>query len=600
MFEFPDFWSETAREIAIKNYFLKGETSLKQLVDRIVNGVGDAARQQKIDSVFFKDEKALVHFLERLSYFLTHQVGAFNSPVWFNLGVSKQPQVSACFIQSVNDSIESIYGLLESEARLFRLGSGSGTNFSKIPNVMPILEVFDKSAQIPRSGGGHRRAAKMVCLDSDHPQIHEFIQWKVKEEKKARALIQQGYSSGMDGEALRSVSGQNSNNSVRVTDQDMQNNSKLIQEMAHAAHESADPGIHFSDTISKWHTCKASGPIRASNPCSEFMFLDNSACNLASLNLIRFYTPESGFDFELFDEAIEIFLKAQEILVDYGSYPTTAIGEITHTHRPLGLGYTNLGGLLMAMGLPYDSQEGRHWAKKITERLHLVSLKISCELAQLSGPFPAYRENAQSLLDVMKLHEEQAEFFKKEWSLLLKDIQAHGVRNAQVTLIAPTGTIGLFMDCATLGIEPEFSLIKVKSLSGGGAMKLSNPLVAMALQKLGYSLKDQEQILESISQYGHPYESPYLKKEHHQIFYTAVPPQKHPEARVSADGHLLMMAAVQPFLSGAISKTVNLPSSATDKDVENLFRKAHKLGLKSLSIYRDGSKVVQPLVCVDC
>jgi ribonucleoside-diphosphate reductase alpha chain len=678
--EAPEHWSMTAVEIAATKYFRwrHGENSVRQLIFRVVKAVRLAGEWQG----FLSGEAARI-FEDELTYILLHQLASFNSPVYFNVGVFPaygvlgsaenfyyntqleqvrpissaylHPQASACFIQDVQDDLIGIFDLLKSEAKLFKYGSGTGTNFSRLRSkgepleaggestgLISYLEIFDKAAQAIKSGGTTRRAAKMVILDADHPEIMDFIHWKRDEERKARVLLANGYGGGMEGEAFRTVSGQNSNNSVRVTDEFMRRaiaagpNSfgpwelrarrsgavvaeveaaEILREMARAAWECADPGIQFHDTIQKWHMCPQSGPIRASNPCSEYMFLDNSACNLASLNLAAFLRegeggPDSGgdFDWPAFSQCAKILLVAQEILVDYASYPTAEIAENSHRFRPLGLGYANLGGLLMRLGLPYESDEAARWTRTLTAALHGLALTTSAEMAEAIGAFAAWDENRVSALGVLELHLEasrEAEFLPGcEWIVtgfekVLRQAERSGLRNAQVTLLAPTGTIGLFMDCDTLGIEPDFALIKRKTLSSGGEMILVNRSVALALKRLGYSSAQIRAIEEHIRATGALVGAKDLRPEHESVFDCAVPPKGYSHRRVSSAGHLKIMAAAQPFLSGAISKTVNLPVSATVEDVERLMLEAWKLGLKALAVYRDGSKALQPL-CAEC
>ena len=664
--EAPDFWSDTAVEIAATKYFRQREkeNSVRHLFGRVVDAI---AKAWVIQGYLTQDSAEI--FREELTHILVHQLGSFNSPVYFNVGIFSaygvagtaenfswdaearravahatayiHPQASACFIQDVKDDLLSIFDLLKSEAKLFKYGSGTGTNFSRLrakgealdgggesTGLISYLEIFDKAAQAIKSGGTTRRAAKMVVLDADHPEILEFIHWKMMEERKARLLIANGFSGGMEGEAFRTVSGQNSNNSVRVTDEFLKRAkgggtwplrsrrggkvikevpaSEILREMARAAWECADPGIQFEDTIQKWHMCPASGPIRSSNPCGEYLFLDDSACNLASLNLVHFLKG-SEFDWISFQQAVRVVLLAQEILVDYASYPTVEIARHSHEFRPLGLGYANLGGFLMRLGIPYDSEWAAEWTSKITGAMHALALESSQEMAEVTGAFAGWSANRESALKVLELHAQawdEKRFDDMKWvSDLFREVARNasesGLRNAQVTLIAPTGTIGLLMDCDTLGIEPDFALKKRKTLAGGGEMMLRNHAVAVGLAHLGYSPQEIETISAFVAETGRAVGAPGLRKEHEPVFDCALPPPGFPERRVSAEGHLRIMAAAQPFLSGAISKTVNLPSTIRVEEIEDLFYSAWKQGLKSLAVYRDGSKALQPL-CAEC
>lgn len=673
----PATWSSTAVEIAAGKYFRQrglgpqgrdGEDSVLQLFERVAKAVMQAALVQGWNH-------ELLNFRQEIEHILLNQIASFNSPVYFNVGIfpsygilgtaenfifnvnSKKiealtsaylhPQASACFIQDVKDDLLSIFDLLKSEAKLFKYGSGTGTNFSRLraqgepldqggesTGLISYLEVFDKAAHAIKSGGTTRRAAKMVVVDADHPEIVEFIQWKMKEERKARVLIASGYSSGMEGEAFRTVSGQNSNNSVRLSDQFLNaalngNNwalkarrtGQIVQEIpardllrgiSQAAWECADPGVHFQDAIHKWHMCKASGEIRSSNPCSEYLFLDNSACNLSSINLVKFLKPHSSepkdplnFDWLAFAQVVRTMLFAQEVLVDYASYPTAMIAENSHRFRPLGLGYANLGGFLMRLGIPYESELAQLWTRRITGAMHALALQTSVELAAVKGPFSEWSKNSSSALEVLTLHQKawqesgDLDWVGELFERVLSGAEASGLRNAQVTLIAPTGTIGLLMDCDTLGVEPDFALMKRKTLAEGGELRLVNQSVGSGLARLGYSDGVIRGIESYIHQHGHAVGAPGLKPDHVAVFDCAVPPKEHPERCVSPKGHLDIMAAAQPFLSGAISKTINLPHSASVEDVEKVFLEGWRRGLKALSIYRDGSKTLQPL-CAEC
>lgn len=657
-------WSETAKSIAAEKYFRRrnGENSVVQLVKRVARTLRLAGEWQG----YFHGEMAEI-FENEVAHILLTQKASFNSPVYFNVGVFPEygilgqaenfayeggravplnsaylrPQASACFIQDVQDDLLSIFDLLKSEAKLFKFGSGSGTNFSRLrargeslevggesTGLISYLEVFDKAAQAIKSGGITRRAAKMVVLDADHPEILEFIHWKRDEERKARVLMANGFSGGLDGEAYRTVSGQNSNNSVRLTDEFMRAVLKdqtwrltarrsgavarelparsLFHEMARSAWECADPGVQYHDNIQRWHTCPKSGEIRASNPCSEFMFLDDSACNLASLNLGAFFS-ERGFDWDGFAHAGRMMFLAQEILIDYASYPTAAIALNSHRFRPLGLGYANLGGLLMRMGIAYESQAGRKWTQKITAALHAVALDMSQMMAQAFGAFEGWNDNRAEALAVIDRHRcawvetqiQDCPWIGELFEAALRGAEKHGLRNAQLTLIAPTGTIGLFMDCDTLGIEPDFALVKRKQLVGGGEFLLVNHALGTGLKNLGYSAGQVKDIEAYARRMGHVVGAPGLRVEHESVFDCAIPPREHPQRRVSSNGHLQIMAAAQPFLSGAISKTVNLPATTTVEEIEKLFLEGWTLGLKAIAVYRDGSKALQPL-CVEC
>lgn len=671
--EAPESWSQLAVDIAASKYFrrklprIENESSIRQLVTRVVQAIHFSAKKQ---GDYFASEKDLTHFSEELKFILIQQMAAFNSPVWFNAGVFEayqleslnqmwawdfkkksvvsfenafeRPQVSACFIQSVNDSLESIFDLAKTEAKLFKYGSGSGTNFSPLRSkyeelqtggtssgLIAFLEVLDRGAGAIKSGGTTRRAAKMVCVDIDHPEIIDFIEWKMNEEKKAKALILAGYPSDYEGEAYRTVAGQNANNSVRLThqfmkavqqDQDWQLLSRsdteasrkvvkkikaqdLWQRLVHSAWSCAEPGVQFHDTINEWHTCPEAGDIRASNPCSEYMFLDDSACNLASVNLVKFLKADGSFDMESYQHVARILLIAQDILVDYASYPTQKIAENSHHYRPLGLGFANLGSLLMRMALPYDSEKGRAWAGVLSAVMGGVAYQTSAELAKSKGAFAGFSKNKTAMLKVMSLHQKslslvpwselppefksQAENLWKEVILKGSDV---GFRNSQVTVMAPTGTIGLFMDCDTTGIEPDFSLVKLKKMVGGGEVEIINSAIPRALKKLGYSENEIKKMLEFVLKNNQIHTAPGLLEKHQAVFSGATGP-----GALSPESHLLMMAAVQPFISGAISKTVNLPETASEKQIADLFHQAWKLQLKAVAIYRDNSKFSQPL-----
>jgi ribonucleoside-diphosphate reductase alpha chain len=761
--EVPKSWSQLATDVAVSKYFRKAgvpsksgaEESVRELVHRVAHTLRSAGESQ---GGYFATAQDAEVFEAELTFYLVNQIGAFNSPVFFNCGLFHEygikgsggnwavdlatgagfrtddaysrPQVSACFIQSCSDDLDSIFGLVHDEARVFKYGSGSGTNFSRLrgkmehlsgggtsSGLMSFLEVLDRAAGATKSGGITRRAAKMVVVDADHPEIRDFIHWKAREERKVQALIAAGYPADFNGDAYRTVSGQNANNSVRVSDRFLEAVAKdgpwettartsgdvvdrlsareLWMEMAEAAWKCADPGLQFDDTINKWHTCKATDRIFASNPCSEFVFLDDTACNLASLNLLKFLDAETGkFDVEGYRHACRIFFLAQEIAVDLASYPTKRIAERSHSFRPLGLGYANLGTLLMVEGLPYDSPEGRAYAAALTAVMTGEAYALSARMAEAKSPFQGYALNRESMLEVMRLHRDSvrnidANLAPKEivsaaqdaWDRALSLGEQHGYRNAQATVLAPTGTIGLLMDCDTTGVEPDFALIKFKKLAGGGSFKIVNQSVPRALRKLGYEPAQVQAIvdyvrgtgtLKSVPEFG-PKElvarglldpevtkvektlesvfdlraafaahvlgpaclsrlglpatargaqvldrlgytqqqiddaslvvcgrqtvegAPFLSKDHYPIFDCANRCGPLGTRFIEPMGHVRMMAAVQPFLSGAISKTINMPADATVADVERIHRESWRLGLKAIAIYRDGSKLSQPL-----
>jgi ribonucleoside-diphosphate reductase alpha chain len=765
-------WSQLATDILISKYFRKaglngdkdqGETSVRQVVHRLAHTIRKAADGF---GAYFATKGDADAFEAELSYLLVQQVGAFNSPVWFNLGLwheygiagsggnwawsfdaqdvvetqsaYERPQCSACFIQAVKDDLMSIYDLVKSEARLFKYGSGTGSNFSGIrgkqeklsgggtsSGLMSFLEVFDRAAGATKSGGTTRRAAKMVCLDMDHPEIVDFIEWKVREEKKAHALIAAGFASDFNGDAYHTISGQNSNNSVRVTDEFMRaalaggkwqtrfRTSNAVSEtfearelwrmVAEAAWACADPGVQYDTTINRWHTCPNSGRINASNPCSEYMFLDDTACNLASVNLTKFLRDDGTFDVDAYRHACRIFFMAQEILVDLSAYPTASIARNSHEYRPLGLGYANLGSLLMSLGVPYDSREGRAIAATLTAIMCGQAYKTSAEVAGAKGPFAGYAKNREPMLRVMRMHRDAAyeidrdatpaDLYRaacEDWDEAVRLGEVNGYRNAQATVLAPTGTIGLLMDCDTTGIEPDFALVKFKKLAGGGYFKIVNQTVPVALRRLGYGEREVREVVAYVSgsntlltaphvsrrtlkekgltdaevekveaaipgvfdldgafapwvlgedayerlgatkeqrsahanQRGGTFSllehlgftrsqieeaqdvvvgrmtiegAPHLKEEHYPVFDCANRCGKHGRRFLAAMSHVRMMAAVQPFLSGAISKTVNLPNEATVDDVQAIYEQGWRLGLKSVALYRDGCKASQPL-----
>jgi ribonucleoside-diphosphate reductase alpha chain len=763
--EVPEGWSQLATDIVVSKYFRKAgvpgvghETSVRQVVDRVARTLREAGEML---GGYFRSQDEADTFEAELSHLLVHQYGAFNSPVWFNCGLAARygiygravgtwawdekqrtvveatdsytrPQLSACFIQSIEDDLLDIAEAVKREMRLFKFGSGTGTNFGRIraegerlsaggtsSGLMSFLEVLDRAAGATKSGGTTRRAAKMVVLDMDHPEIERFVMWKAREEDKAQILISHGYPSDFNGETYRTIGGQNSNNSVRVTDEFMDaaqtggewktfwrtsgkvaktyKAKDLMDKIAFAAWRCADPGVQFDTTINRWHTCPNTDRIRASNPCSEYMFLDDSACNLASLNLTKFLAPDGTVDVSLYRHAVRIFTIAQEIVVDFASYPIKKIAQNSHDYRPLGLGYANLGSLLMRMGVPYDSNEARAISGAITAITTGHAYRVSAEMAREVGPFPGYAKNAEPMLKVMNMHRDAAyaidESFghadlitaaREDWDEVVRLGEKHGFRNAQATVIAPTGTIGLLMDCDTTGIEPDYSLVKFKKLAGGGHFKIVNNSVPAALFNLGY---DEKQI-EAIRNYvlGHqtftgspginretlrsrgltaaeidaienalpaafelrhaaaphvvgeacrerlgvakdtwtspsfdllahlkfsPAEiaaaeeyvcgtqtvegAPHLKPEHLPVFDCANRCGKKGKRFIHHLGHLRMMAAAQPFISGAISKTINMPNEVTVDDVREAYFEGWKLGLKAVALYRDGCKASQPL-----
>jgi len=763
--EVPADWSQLATDIVVSKYFRKAgvpgtpghETSVRQVVHRLAHTIRNAGEQQGGYFASLEDADA---FEAELAYMLVHQIGAFNSPVWFNCGLYHEygiggsggsyavnpstndvqmtadsysrPQVSACFIQSVGDDLMSIFELVKNEARVFKYGSGTGTNFSKLrgrmeklsgggtsSGLMSFLEVLDRGAGATKSGGTTRRAAKMVVLDMDHPEIVDFIHWKVREERKVAALVAAGYSSDFNGEAYATVAGQNSNNSVRVPDAFMDavekdgpwqtrlrttgavyetfQARKLWRDIADAAWACADPGVQFDDTIQKWHTCKATDRINATNPCSEYVHLDDTACNLASVNLLKFRRDDGSFDIEGYRHANRVFFLAQEILVSFASYPTEKITRNSEDYRPLGLGYANLGTLLMVEGLPYDSDSARAYAACITAIMTGEAYALSAEMAASRGAFNGFEKNRDSMLGVMRLHREAARAIDpalaprdmrtaaiEAWDRAVAFGGLHGYRNSQATVLAPTGTIGLLMDCDTTGVEPDFALVKFKKLAGGGYFKIVNQSVPKALHRLGYDDQEMERIVHYAVGYGTLQGAPHindstlhlkgfsdpelaaiekslpnvldirqafgrgmlsdemltrlgvsmaerekpgfnvlpflgftdqqieeanlyvcgtqtvegapgLKTEHLPVFDCANRCGPHGTRFIRPMGHVRMMGAVQPFISGAISKTVNLPNEATVEDVEKIYRESWKLGLKAVALYRDGCKLSQPL-----
>ena len=639
--EFPGFWSVNATNIVTTKYFRgavgtpQRETSLKQLVDRVTGVYTKTGREH---GYFATDEDAEI-FDHELKYALVHQIFSFNSPVWFNVGTDASQQVSACFILAVDDTIESILDWYKEEGLIFRGGSGSGVNLSRIRSSKELLSSggtasgpvsfmrgADASAGTIKSGGATRRAAKMVVLDVDHPDIVDFVETKAKEENKIRALRDAGFDVDLGGADIISVQYQNANNSVRVSDEFMHavengaefglnarltgetietiDAKRLFRQIAEAAWECADPGLQYDDTINNWHTNPETGRITASNPCSEYLSLDNSSCNLASLNLLKFLKADDTFDADYFARMSELIILAMDISITFGEFPTEKIRDITKAYRQLGIGYANLGALLMATGHAYDSDGGRAIAAAITSLLTASAYKMSAELAGVVGPYDGYAQNATAHNRVMRMHADASvrarsaarfdqdilDLANKTWQQCLKTGEANGYRNAQASLLAPTGTIGFMMDCDTTGIEPDLALVKFKKLVGGGSMQIVNQTVPRALRNLGYQPEQIEAVTEYIAEHGHVVNAPGLRQEHYEVFDCAMG-----ERSIIPMGHVRMMAAVQPFLSGSISKTVNMPESATVEDVEEIYFAGWKLGLKALAIYRDNCKVGQPL-----
>ena len=639
--EYPEFWSVNASTIVTTKYFRGAlgaenrEWSLKQVIDRVVLTYTKAGKEHG----YFATPMDAEIFEHELTHMLMHQIFSYNSPVWFNVGTNAPQQVSACFILSVDDTMESILNWYKEEGFIFKGGSGAGLNLSRIRSSKELLKSggtasgpvsfmrgADSSAGTIKSGGATRRAAKMVVLDVDHPDIEEFIETKVREEDKIRALRDAGFDMDLGGKDIVSVQYQNANNSVRVSDAFMRAYEKgesfgltarstgevvesvdakqLFRKMAEAAWACADPGIQYDDTINEWHTNPETGRINASNPCSEYMSLDNSSCNLASLNLMKFLKADGSFDVKNFVKVTELVITSMDISICFADFPTAPIGETTRNFRQLGIGYANLGALLMASGLAYDSDGGRALAGAITSLLTGVSYRRSAELAGIVGPYNGYARNAAAHTKVMRKHQNATESAKsvstldkdvwseaiKQWSTGNTIGEKNGWRNAQASVLAPTGTIGLMMDCDTTGIEPDLALVKFKKMVGGGSMQIVNQTVPLALKKLGYTDETIEAIVEYIAENGNVIDAPGLKSEHYSVFDCAMGVRS-----ISAMGHVHMMAACQPFLSGAISKTVNLPSDATVAEIEEVYYQGWKLGLKALAVYRDNCKVGQPL-----
>jgi ribonucleoside-diphosphate reductase alpha chain len=638
--EFPKTWSQNATNIVAQKYFrgkigtAEREHSVKQMIGRVAGTISGWGRE----GGYFATEADADAFEAELSSILVNQKAAFNSPVWFNVGFEERPQCSACFILSVDDTMESILDWNTKEGMIFRGGSGSGINLSNIrgsvehlskgglaSGPVSFMRGADAWAGTIKSGGKTRRAAKMVVLNVDHPDIEDFIWCKAREEEKAAALREAGFDMRIDSDSFHSIQYQNANNSVRVTDEFMQaveedepwnltartsgeptrtlDARALMNQIADAAWRCADPGVQYDTTINRWHTCPESGRINASNPCSEYMHVDDSACNLASLNLMKFRRPDGSFDTEDFKHAVDIVFLAQEIVVGFSSYPTEEISANANAFRQLGLGYANLGALLMSDGLPYDSEAGRNVAAAVTALMTGRAYRRSAEIAAAIGPYDEYAKNSEPHNGVMRMHRDAAyeieptgvkgellEAAQREWDEAVELGEEHGYRNAQATVLAPTGTISFLMDCDTTGIEPDFSLVKFKELVGGGQMTITNRSVPLALRTLGYAESEVEQIDAYIAEHGTIIGAPGLKDEHLPVFDVAVG-----ERAISHTGHIDMMAATQPFISGAISKTVNLPQTATAEDIADAYRRGWEGGLKALAIYRDGSKTAQAL-----
>jgi ribonucleoside-diphosphate reductase alpha chain len=639
--EFPKFWSQTATNIVAQKYFRgrmsspERERSVKQMIGRIVSTLGSWGRE----GGYFATDADAATFEDELKAILVNQLAAFNSPVWFNVGFEERPQCSACFILSIEDSMDSILDWIRREGIIFRGGSGSGANLSKLRSSkeqlskggyasgpVSFMRGADASAGTIKSGGKTRRAAKMVVLDVDHPDIEEFIWCKAHEEEKARVLEAAGYDMSLDSPDWASIQYQNANNSVRLSDSFMQaiesdaewnltartdgtvvetlKARKLLHDIAEAAWRCADPGVQYDTTINSWHTLPNSGRINASNPCSEYLSIDDSACNLASLNLMKFRREDGEFDVDAFEHACDVVFLAQEILVGNSSYPTPEIERNAKAYRQLGLGYANLGALLMARGLAYDSDEGRAYAAAVTALMTGRAYRKSAEIAGRMGPFAGYRANAAAMLGVIAKHRaavgnianadtvpsDLLSAARRAWDDALDLGEVKGYRNAQATVLAPTGTISFMMDCDTTGVEPDFSLVKSKKLVGGGEITIVNKTVAAGLEKLGYAPHEADEIVAFVDERNTVVGAPYVKSEHYPVFDCAVG-----DRAIHYRGHVKMMGAIQPFISGAISKTVNMPETATIQEVADLFVESWKLGVKAVAIYRDNCKVAQPL-----
>ncbi|HEX6904725.1 MAG TPA: vitamin B12-dependent ribonucleotide reductase [Thermoanaerobaculia bacterium] len=645
--EFPRFWSQTATNVVVSKYF-RGqlgapdrERSVRQLIGRVADTLTGWGRQ----GGYFASEADADTFHAELKHILLYQYACFNSPVWFNVGIEPRPQCSACFINSVADTMDSILRLARTEGMLFKYGSGTGSNLSKLRSSkeplagggtasgpVSFMKGFDAFAGVIKSGGKTRRAAKMVILDVDHPDIEEFISCKEVEEKKAWALIDAGYNGGFNvvGGAYDSIAYQNANHSVRVTDDFMKaveadgewhtrartgdrkpmgtyQARDLMKKISDAAWVCGDPGMQYDTTINDWHTCANTDRIYASNPCSEYMFLDDTACNLASLNLMRFHNEEQGFDVESFRHACEVVISGMEIIVGNASYPTEKIEENSHKFRPLGIGYANLGALLMARGVPYDSDAGRDYAAAITALMSGASYAQSARVAEAMGPFEEFETNREPMMRVMRKHRDAVkkvdaahvpldllQAAKKSWDEVVLLGDKHGLRNSQISVLAPTGTIAFMMDCDTTGVEPDIALVKYKKLVGGGMIKIVNNTVPVALKRLGYDKEEVLAIVEHIDANDTIEGAPYLKEEHLPVFDCAFKPAKGARS-IHYMGHLKMLAAVQPYISGAISKTINMPEESTPEDIMQAYVEGWQMGLKAVAIYRDNCKRSQPL-----
>jgi ribonucleoside-diphosphate reductase alpha chain len=642
--EIPKAWSLMATQVVVSKYFRgplgtpQRETSVRQMIGRVV----DTITGWGMKDGYFATEADAHAFSDELTHILLHQKACFNSPVWFNCGIEPKPQCSACFILSVDDTMDSILDWYRKEGIIFKGGSGSGVNLSRIRSSkeqlggggtasgpVSFMKAADASAGVIKSGGKTRRAAKMVVLNADHPDIEEFIKCKVEEEKKAWALIEAGYDSSLDGPAYGSVFFQNANNSVRVSDEFMQAVQEdrewktryvtsgevcetykardLLRMIAESTYFCGDPGMQYDTTINDWHTCSNTGRINASNPCSEYMHLDNSACNLASLNLLKYLRDDGVFDTEAFRRAVDIVVLAQDILVDNSSYPTAEIAANAHTFRELGLGYANLGALLMSLGLPYDSDAGRSYAAAVTALMSGEGYLQSSRIAAATEPFAGYQVNRQPMLRVLNKHRSHAYKIspahvpldlltaaREAWDLTCGEAEKNGVKNSQISVLAPTGTIAFMMDCDTTGVEPDIALIKYKKLVGGGLLKIVNNTVPRALKRLGYDAKQIEEIYEYVKEHETIEGAPHLKPEDLPVFDCAFKP-KNGSRTIHFMGHTRMMGAVQPFISGAISKTINMPAETTVDEIMQAYMESWKLGLKAVAIYRDGSKRTQPL-----
>ncbi|HLF57566.1 MAG TPA: vitamin B12-dependent ribonucleotide reductase [Thermoanaerobaculia bacterium] len=644
--EVPKSWSQTATNVVVSKYF-RGhlgttgrERSVRQLIGRIVDTMTGWGRA----GGYFAAEEDARSFHAELKHILLHQYACFNSPVWFNVGIEEKPQCSACFINSVEDTMQSILQLARTEGMLFKYGSGTGSNLSTLRSSkerlagggtasgpVSFMKGFDAFAGVIKSGGKTRRAAKMVILNADHPDIVEFVRCKEIEERKAWALIDAGYEGGFNvtGGAYDSVAYQNANHSVRTTDEFMQavveggewstravtdgrpmeklGARELMQRIAESAWVCGDPGMQYDTTINDWHTCAATARINASNPCSEYMFLDDTACNLASLNLMKFHDAERGFDVASFRHVAEVVISAQEIIVDHASYPTPRIGENSHAYRPLGIGYANLGALLMARGIPYDSDGGRDYAAAITALMSGASYAQSARIAARMGPFAGFEANREPMMRVMRKHRdairridaahaplELLQAAKESWDEVVELGDATGIRNSQISVLAPTGTIAFMMDCDTTGVEPDIALVKYKKLVGGGLIKIVNNTVPLALKRLGYDKEEIRAIVEHIDEHDTIEGAPFLKPEHLPVFDCAFKPARGSRS-IHYMGHLKMLAAVQPFISGAISKTINMPEETTVDEIQTAYIEGWRMGLKAVAIYRDNCKRSQPL-----